>query len=157
MLPARNFPPPPKNDRRSEETDGQSSLSFNITADEGDANRTDDSRLAEGNTMSFLLDSGSNVHMTPHLGDLTEQKRINKKCTFGNNSHLQATVSGVIKLLVQENGKAMEVTIKDVLWVPELPCRLLSTRSLRRHGGEFVDSGIRKSHITLRKGGPKIE
>ena len=144
MLPARTFPLSQRNNKPSEETTGQSFFAFNITVDK------------DGNMVSFLLNSRLNVHMTPHLNDLSEGKSISKKCTFGNSSHLQATVSGVIKLLVQEKGKAVEVRIKDVLWVLELPSQLLSTGPIRRHGGEFVDSGIGRSHIVLRKGGPKI-
>ena len=99
----------------------------------------------------------TNAHMAPHLDDLSERKSISNKCAFGNNLHLQATANGVIKLRVQEKSKAVEVRMNDVLWVPELACRLLSTGSIRRHGGEFVDSEIRRNHIALGKGGPKID
>ena len=48
------------------------------------------------------------------------------------------------------------MTLKDVLWVPGLPCRLLSTGSIRRDGGEFVDSGRKKSYLRFRQeDGPK--
>lgn len=85
--------------------------------------------------------------MTPHFDVFLERKSISKKWTFGNKSHLQVFVSGVIKLKVQEKDKAVEVGIKDVLWVSELPCRQLSTGSVRRQGGGSVDSGTRKNQI----------
>ena len=34
--------------------------------------------------------------------------------------------------------------------------RLLSTGSIRRDGGEFVDSGGKESYLRFRQGGPKI-
>lgn len=60
-------------------------------------------------------------------------------------------------LLLWEIGKTVEICIKGVLWVPGLPCRLLTTGAIRWHGGKHVDSGYRRSLITLRRGGPRIE
>lgn len=116
-----------------------------------------ESSLAEGSIASLRLDSGSNVHKTSYLYNLSERRSISKKCTLGNDLQLQATGSGVIKLLVQDQRKTVEIRIKDILRVSELPCRLLSTGAIRPHGSEFVDSRFRKSHIVLRKDGPKIE
>ena len=48
------------------------------------------------------------------------------------------------------------VVLKNVLWVPGLPCRLLSTGVIRREGGEYVDSSLQKSYIRLKHGAHKI-
>ena len=48
------------------------------------------------------------------------------------------------------------VTLKDVPWIPGLPCRLLSTGTVRRRGGELADSGTKKSCLRFKKDGPKI-
>lgn len=58
---------------------------YNITVGEGYHNKVVESSLAEGNTVLFSLYSGSNVHMRPHLDDLSEPKSTSKKCTSGNN------------------------------------------------------------------------
>lgn len=60
--------------------------------------------------------------MTPHLDDLPERQSIRKKYTPGNNAHLQAAMSDTVELLVQENGKVVEIRIKEVLWVPGFSC-----------------------------------
>lgn len=59
--------------------------------------------------MFFQLDSGLNVDMPPPL-ELSDRKSISKKCTFRNKSQLQATVSGVVKIIVKEKHKVVEVT-----------------------------------------------
>ena len=46
--------------------------------------------------------------------------------------------------------------LRDVCWVPGLPCRLLSTGTIRRDEGRFVDSGRKESYLRFRKDGLKI-
>lgn len=108
--------------------------------------------------MSFLFDSGSNVHMTPHLYDLWERKSISKKFTHGKKLQLQATASDVIKLLVQEKGKAVELN--------EYQERLVGARTTTPSIGHRIHQATwrgacrlhtRKSHIIFREVGPKIE
>lgn len=65
--------------------------------------------------------------MTPHLDDLPERTSISKNDTFGNNGQLQTTMRGVIWPTMREKGKTVKIRIKDVLWVPGLPCRFFST------------------------------
>lgn len=57
---------------------------------------------------------------------------------------------------VQGTGTMADVTLKDVLWVPGRPYRLLSTEDIRRDGGELVDSGRKDGYPRYRKDGPKI-
>ncbi|CAM9872319.1 unnamed protein product, partial [Sphacelaria rigidula] len=99
--------------------------------------------------VSILCDSGANVHMTPWKQDLRKTRTVNRSCTFGNKGQLQALAMGEISLHVSARGKVApaKVTLKDVLWVPGLPCRLLSTGTIRRDGGEFVDSGRKESYL----------
>lgn len=57
--------------------------------------------------MFFSIVSGSDVHITPHLHASLERERFSNKRTFDNKPQLQATVNGVIKLIVQEKEKAV--------------------------------------------------
>lgn len=98
-------------------------FNFDFTVGEDNGSRTAEPTPIDRNRVSFLLDSGLKVHVTSHLDDLSERRAINKKCTFRNRLHLRATVSRIIKLNVQDDGKEVEVRIKDVLQV--LPCCLL--------------------------------
>ena len=82
---------------------------------------------------------------------------------------------GEMPLHVKVQGKEapIKVTLKDGLWIPGLlfffffnfilrrmgngiPCRLLSTGTIRRDGEEVVDSGTKKIYFQLKKEGPKI-
>lgn len=95
--------------------------------------------------------------MTSLFDALSERESIRTKRTFGNKSQQHATVIGVIKLILPWKDKEVEVRIKDVLWVPELPCRFISTGSTRQHVDKFVDSSIRENQIILGKSEPEIE
>lgn len=57
---------------------------------------------------------------------------------------------------VQDKEAAVKVTLKDLLWIPGLPCRVLSTRTIWYDKGEFVDSGTKESYFRFRKDRPKI-
>ena len=52
-----------------------------------------------------------------------------------------------IQVRVQGKEDPINVTLKDVFRIPELPCRLLSIGTIRRDGKEFVDSGTKKSYL----------
>ncbi|CAN0487388.1 unnamed protein product, partial [Discosporangium mesarthrocarpum] len=95
--------------------------------------------LTSSNTdqITLLCDSSANVHMTPVFRDLTSPQTVNRTCTFGNKGQLQARVKGTMELETKGvGGKRTSLQLKNVLWVPGLPCRLLSTGVLRRDGGE---------------------
>lgn len=123
---------------------------------EGNSKAMVASSSATGNIISSLMDSRSNVNMTPHLHDLSERQSISMKCSFANNAQLQATMSGEIRVLIPASGKRLEIRVRDVLLITALSCRVLNTRAIRRDGGDFVDSGYKRSHIVVRKSGPKF-
>ncbi|CAN0470183.1 unnamed protein product, partial [Discosporangium mesarthrocarpum] len=102
----------------------------------------------DARAVSLLCDSGANVHLTPRLEDLTSPRTVNRTCTFGNKGKLEAKAVGEMALEVTDDkAKTTSLMLQGVLWVPGLPCRLLSKGCVRRKRGEFVDSGIRRSYI----------
>lgn len=109
LPPARNFLPPPTSEGRGE---GSDFFLLSISLLTSGGRKTNESPLADWNILFYLLDWGSNVHMTPHLDGLSKRRAINTQRTFGNKLHQQATLSGVIKLTVHEKNKAVEVRIK---------------------------------------------
>ena len=113
---------------------------------------------ADGHTEVSISLTRANVHMTPWKEDLRNTRTVNRRCTFGNKGQLQALPMGEIPLHVKVEAKEAptKVTLKDVLWISGLPCRLLSAGTIRRDGGEIVDSVTKKSYLRLRKDGPKI-
>ena len=86
---------------------------------------------------SIICDSEANVHMTPWKTDLRNTRTVNRRCTFGNKGQLQALAMGQMPLHMKIQGKEapIKVTLKGVMWIPGLPCRLLSTGTIRRDGG----------------------
>ena len=158
MSPARAFPPPPQNGRSNGRRDRpRAFMTMNAVVEDERAVALCTSTSSDAE-ISILCDSCANVHMTLWKQDLIETRTVDRSCTFGNKGQLQALEMGEIPLLVSVRGKEapVEVTLEDVLWVPGLPCRLLSTGSIRRDGGEFVDSGTKESDLRFRQDGPKI-
>lgn len=46
-----------------------------------------ESLLEDGNMVSLLLNSASNVRIALHFDDVSERQSVNKKFTIGNNSN----------------------------------------------------------------------
>ncbi len=77
-------------------------------------------------------------------------KDSNIECTFGNNEVLKAEGTGQVEIEGEsEKGDKVKLILNNVLYVPGLPQRLLSTGQLRKVGGEFIESNIRKSVLVM--------
>lgn len=78
--------------------------------------------------------------MTPRIR-LTAPRVVNCTVAFANKGQLQSPGSGELALkgMAQGTAKLVMVVLKDILWVPGLPCRLLSIGAIRSDGGELVD------------------
>ncbi len=98
----------------------------------------------------WLIDSGCNKHMTPYKEDLRELEDSKIVCTFGNNEVLRAEGIGCVEVDTEtEKQERVKIILTDVLYVPGLPQRMLSTGQLRRSGGEFIESDMRKSVLVM--------
>ncbi len=99
----------------------------------------------------WLVDSGCNRHMTPFKEGLAEHKDTDIVCTFGNKGCLRAKSSGSAEIYVQDKrqNSHLNVILCDVLYVPGLPQRMLSTGQLRRAGGEYFESGLKGSVLVM--------
>ncbi len=105
---------------------------------------------AKSKTAEWLVDSGCNKHLTPFKDDLADLRESNMECTFGNNEVLKAEGTGHVKVEgYSDVGDKVKLILHDVLYVPGLPQRLLSTGQLRRVGGEFIESDIRSSVLVM--------
>lgn len=49
----------------------------------------------------------------------------------------------------------VKVKVKNVLWIPRRPCRMLSTGTIWRDR-EFMDPGTKESYLRFRNDGAKI-
>ena len=52
---------------------------------------------------------------------------------------------------VQGKETPIKVALKDILWIPGLPCRLLSIGTVQRDGREFVESGTKENYFRLKE------
>ncbi|CAM9601584.1 unnamed protein product [Choristocarpus tenellus] len=126
------FPPPPTSGS-SNKVDGnqaRSFSSFKVTADE-EVNKRAVINSSIGRQVEILCDSGASVHLTLDREDLVSNQPTKHTCTFGNNGKLEAKETGdMVPMVTDKDGKPTRVVLKDVLWVPGLPCRILSTGSI---------------------------
>lgn len=157
MVPARHLPPRPRNENGGEQRDGKASFTFNVTVDEGISKVMLASLSVGGKTFSLLIDPNSNADMLPYLVHSSQRQSIDKDSTFANNGQLRSSASGEISSRVQENGTMEGFQLKDILWVPVLRCRPLSTEGIRRQGGLFINSGCREKHTIFKIDGTKTD
>jgi hypothetical protein len=79
------------------------------------------------NHLNFIVDSGSTSHMgfsTVGMVDLQDWK---VEITVGNSETMMSSKKGSYKgLVIQQDGSSFNVTLKDVLYVPELWVNFLS-------------------------------
>lgn len=108
---------------------------------------------------SFLIDSRSNLYITSRVQDLTDRKPIDRKRTFGNKGHLRPPAVGEMcfQATGERNGILFTVTVKDILWVIGLPCRVLGPGAIRRDGGKFVDFSAQMSFVVCKKGEQEVD
>ncbi len=77
-------------------------------------------------------------------------KNANIICRFGNKGEITAKgVGDVIIYAREESGKSCKIQLKNVLYVPGLSNRLISTGQLRRAGGKFIESTEMEAKLEL--------
>lgn len=92
------------------------------------------------NATEWYIDSGASAHMTMNEENLTtlcEPK--SKEIIVGNNSRLNVKCAGDIKMEISTNGGSGEnVTVKDVLCIPDICANLMSVSQMAKHGKTLV-------------------
>jgi gag-polypeptide of LTR copia-type len=87
----------------------------------------------------FLCDSGASSHMTNSDEGLVDVTSINREVTLRNGSVVKATKMGSIQTVLNNSaGKNVKVTLKDVVYVPDLRFNLLSVGQIAKSGVTFV-------------------
>jgi len=152
-----NFPPPPNRKASYPQhaptpnnSEGRSFLALNANGHE--STRYVQAPATKIGDSVWVIDSGANMHMTPDCSCMVNCRPTKSSCTFGDGQKVQAEQIGEVVLQVVSVCGPTTIVLQDVLHIPSLPCALLSTARLRAAGGEFVDSAIHGSYITLPKG-----
>jgi hypothetical protein len=171
-----NFPPPPSrtnfrsnrptsnrpaaDDTSAASTEGRSFLALNAVGAEGTTSHSNASAQhskqhstsvtdCTEHTSVWIIDSGANMHMSPDDKCMINCRATTSSCTFGDGKRVQADSVGDVILHVNTDHGPSTIVLQDVLYIPSLPCALLSTSKLRSAGGSFIDSAKSGSFIQL--------
>ena len=83
----------------------------------------------------WLGDTGASSHMTNSSEGMVNQVKINTEIVFGNGQQLKAESIGDKRgLLVQKDGTRTPILLKNVKYVPQLYCNLLSITAALNEG-----------------------
>lgn len=104
----------------------------------------------------FIVDSACTRHISPHISDFQNLTALDDQAIIvrGVGGEIPASGQGDIKVMVYlANGKKAKVTLKDALYVPQIPARLLSVPYATKGGshlGDFIFG--KQGHIATTKG-----
>lgn len=92
---------------------------------------------------SWLIDSGATRHMTfdrESLSDFIEFKQPSP-VILGDSRSILAYGKGTYRLTTNIDGRAQNIALRDVLFLPELGRNLLSVRAMTNLGGKVEFEG----------------
>lgn len=108
-----------------------------------DKNKATTKQSDDSSHIKFILDSGATEHMANNESffyELCDTNNINISVAKRNSS-ISANQKGDIHVKLFQSGDCEKKTIRDVLYVKDLKCNLMSIRSLTKHGYRIVFEG----------------
>lgn len=93
------------------------------------------------NAANWIIDSGATRHMTMNAAHLTKVREpVSKEVIIGDSGRLNVKSSGDIQMEISANGKSIgeQVTVKNVLHVPNICANLMSVSQMAKHGKTLV-------------------
>ena len=105
---------------------------------EEEARQTDEKCFKASSSLdsnSWLLDSGSSVHITNCSKNLTKVRSCNVNVTIGDGWTVNAKKKGTVLVSTEEG---CELTLKNVLFIPGFDKKLLSVKLLIANGNKVV-------------------
>lgn len=98
----------------------------------------------------WLGDTGASTHMTMSLIGMYELKDFKGTVTVGNGEKMQVTKIGTTRgIVVQQDGVRKSTTLRQVKYVPDLNCNLLSLTQVLEAGFEMIGD---KNGLKIKKG-----
>ena len=94
----------------------------------------------------FVLDSGASIHTCSNIEFFNSIKPTNTTIKWGNNTSSYIKASGIGDISLFFNSTNTPVTIKDVLYVPELEINLLSLSCIASKG---VNINFLKNEVNM--------
>jgi hypothetical protein len=102
----------------------------------------------------WICDSGACGHYCKSDKGLFDVKDINEKITVGNGESMKAIKVGSLQChVIQLNGSSVNVTHKEVKYVPELWVHLFRISKALKNGYDLSNKGLM---ISLKKGSVSI-
>ena len=142
-----------KKNKEIEEKSSNASSSGNYTSNETCENLEPEGEnkpeiaLASGDQLlknqSWWTDSGASQHMSPVKKDMTDFVKFKNPniVKLADNSVLHAYGKGTVQLSVYDGIENVKVTLKDVLYLPEIQNGLISLSSMTDKGTEVQFRG----------------
>lgn len=94
---------------------------------------------ANASSDDWIIDSGCSAHMTMKKQSLLNLRDVkNKSVTVANNSSIAVEGAGEVELELIVENKNSHVTMKNVLYVPDLCANLLSVNQMTKNGNRVV-------------------
>ena len=96
----------------------------------------EDWQPANQSKTSWMLDSGATDHYTPERSDFSEYEHFkhSRPIEVGNGKTIDAIGIGTVEMQIRVNNDMQEADIQNVLHVPSMNKRLLSTAQLAKGG-----------------------
>ena len=93
------------------------------------------------NSTTWLMDLGASEHITFDMNDFTSYKPFDQPMLFStaaNGSNIYGQGSGTVKGRAHVDGQWIETELDNVIYVPQVACRLFATGSVERKGHTLV-------------------
>ena len=104
---------------------------------------------------TFIADSGATSHMRCSTKGMVDLEEWKVEVKVGNSNKMMSALKGTFKgLLIQQDGSTMEISLRDVLYVPDLWVNLLSLTKAIQHPNVSISS--KGALITLNAGDNQI-
>ena len=82
----------------------------------------------------WIIDSGATTHMCRNEGILDNASSLSAKINVANNAEVAVVAKGSVKLEADCNGAIWDLTVNDVVCVPDLAINLLSVSKMCQRG-----------------------
>lgn len=94
-----------------------------------------------GNSNDWVIDSGASAHITKSESNLRNLREpASKEIVVGDNGRLEVKCAGDMHVAIAANGESNgeQVTVKNVLCVPNICANLMSVSQMAKHGKTLV-------------------
>ena len=90
--------------------------------------------------LSWVVDSGATDHILRDVRFAKGVRKTSQSVLIANGQKVQAKGIGTVEMTVQVGSRKIDVSLSDVLIVPEAPYNLLSVTAIMHKGGKVVAS-----------------